>query len=152
REYAQALKEADRRKNEFLATLSHELRNPMTPLQSSLEILQREPDKATRKKIYQTIERELQHMVCLINDLLDISRISEGKIRLQREPLQLTQVLRFALESNQNAAHNHQQSIELNADDGTLWADADPVRLVQIISNLINNAIKYTPKGGKISV
>lgn len=152
REYARALKEADQRKNEFLATLSHELRNPMTPLQSGLEILQKEPDKATRKKIYDMIGRELNHMVALVNDLLDISRISEGKINLQREPLKLKDVVQFALESNQNFARIHEHEIELDIDDDTLWADADPVRLVQVVSNLINNAVKYTPKHGKITV
>ncbi|MCW8195924.1 response regulator [Proteobacteria bacterium 005FR1] len=151
REYARALQEADHRKDEFLATLSHELRNPLAPLRSGLEILQGDPSPEIREKIYKTMDRELEHMVCLINDLLDISRVSKGKINLQKKPVSLHEAVQMALESSEEIIRARDHDVTLEADE-KVWVEADPTRLVQIIANLVHNAAKYTPFKGKIRV
>jgi signal transduction histidine kinase len=151
REYARALQEADHRKDQFLATLSHELRNPLAPLRNGLEILQKNPAAAVRGKIYKTMDRELQHMVCLINDLLDISRISKGKINLQKKPVWLTEAVQMALESSEEIIKARDHHVHLETDE-SVWVEADPTRLVQIVANLVHNAAKYTPFAGKIRV
>lgn len=152
REYAHALQEADHRKDEFLATLSHELRNPLAPLRNGLEILQRTMDDAVREKIYCTMERELDHMVSLINDLLDISRVSKGKINLQKRPYTINEAVQMALESSEEIIRGREHEVLLHGADTAVWVDADPTRLIQIIANLIHNAAKYTPFGGRLEI
>ncbi|MBU6449026.1 MAG: response regulator [Rhodospirillales bacterium] len=147
---AQALRQADRRKDEFLATLAHELRNPLAPLRHGLDLLQhsREGSKAT--EILDIMDRQLTHLVRLIDDLLDVSRISQGKIVLRKERLELFNLIRAALETSRPLieAANHELTLELP--EATLWLEADLTRLAQVISNLLNNAVKYTPEGGHI--
>jgi PAS domain S-box-containing protein len=142
---------ADRRKDEFLATLAHELRNPLAPLRNALEILHRtDGDAALAEQARRMMGRQLDQLVRLVDDLLDVSRISRGKVRLRKERVELQAVLRSALEAVQPLiqAQGHELTITLPHEDIPL--DADATRLAQVIANLLNNAAKYTEKGGHI--
>lgn len=146
-----ALQEADRRKDEFLATLAHELRNPLAPISNGLHILQRPGiDGVTVDKIHKMMDRQIKHMVRLVDDLMEVSRITRGKIELRKERIDLAEVLQSAIETSRpviNAAR-HRLDVELSAEP--LFLDADKVRLTQVIANLLNNAAKYTHEGGRI--
>ncbi|WP_437672263.1 PAS domain S-box protein [Sorangium sp. So ce131] len=149
----EALKEADRRKDEFLAILAHELRNPLAPIRTGLQTLKRVPaDGPEAERTLAIMERQLAHMVRLIDDLLDVSRITRGKIDLRKERIDLETVIENAVEASRPLieAGRHQLSVALP--DEPLWLDADLTRLAQVVSNLINNAAKYTPDGGRIDV
>jgi len=150
--YAQSLEEADRRKDEFLATLAHELRNPLAPIRNGLEILRQQPNGKNADSAREMMERQLKHMVRLIDDLLDTSRISQGKIELRRENITLQAVIHSAVETSrpQIDAGKHKLSIDVPTED--IWLDADMTRLAQAVSNLLNNAAKYTPEGGEIKL
>jgi CheY-like chemotaxis protein/nitrogen-specific signal transduction histidine kinase len=147
----EALQEASRRKDEFLATLAHELRNPLGPIRNSLHLLRLSDDlNPSLEPVREIMERQVNHMVRLIDDLLDVSRISRGKIELRKETVELATVIDTAVETARTAidAAGHQLAISLPADP--IMLDADPVRLAQIIGNLLNNAVKYTEPGGQI--
>jgi len=147
----QALREADRRKDEFLATLAHELRNPLAPICNSLHILRLAgADAAAHEPVVEMMERQVGHMVRLVDDLLEVSRITRGKIELRKERVELAAVIRSAVEASQPVidAGNHQLAISLSPEAITL--EADPVRLAQVFANLLNNAAKYTDRGGQI--
>ena len=150
REARQALKEADRRKDEFLATLAHELRNPLAPIRNALHLLQQRPaEDPTVRAAQDILGRQVTHMVRLIDDLLDVSRITQGKLELRRQPVELSRVIEQALETSR--PHIAQQlTVALPSEPVRL--DADPVRLAQVLSNLLNNAAKFTPKSGRIDV
>lgn len=148
--YTGALKEADRRKDEFLATLAHELRNPLAPLRHGLDVLRRRPDGQEAANIRDVMDRQLVHMVRLIDDLLDVSRVTQGKIVLRKGKIKIADVVRSAVEGSRpliDSAH-HTLSIEMPPD--TLWLDADLTRMAQVVGNLLNNAAKYTQEGGEI--
>jgi signal transduction histidine kinase len=147
-----ALEEADRRKNEFLATLAHELRNPLAPLRHGLDILRRSPDSDAAAEIREMMDRQLVHLVRLIDDLLDVSRISQGKIELRKERIQAADVLRAALESSRPLIDSARHSLTIDAPPEPIWLDADLTRLAQVVGNLLNNAAKYTPEGGRIGL
>lgn len=147
------LREAGRRKDEFLATLAHELRNPLAPIRNALQVLQvADGDAALMQRARGMMERQLAQMVRLIDDLMDVSRITRGSLELRREPVTLAAVMRSALDTAEPliAAAGHRLSLDLP--DEALRLDADPVRLAQVFSNLLNNAAKYTPRGGRIHV
>jgi signal transduction histidine kinase len=147
------LRESDRRKDEFLATLSHELRNPLAPLRNSLQLLrlagQSDPVAAP---IHEMMERQVNHLVRLVDDLLEMSRISRGAFELRKERLDVGAFVRNAIETSDPLiqAAGHQLTVSLP--EVPLWVDGDPVRLAQIVANLLNNAAKYTDPGGRISV
>jgi PAS domain S-box-containing protein len=146
-----ALREADRRKDEFLATLAHELRNPLAPIRNSLEILKMPTvDSGTAQQTREMMERQVQHLVRLVDDLLDVSRVMRAKIELRRERVELAFVVARAVESAQPLieAQGHQLEIALPPD--ALLLDADPVRLAQVVGNLLTNAAKYTEAKGHI--
>ncbi|MRW86759.1 response regulator [Pseudoduganella sp. FT26W] len=149
--HARKLVEADRYKDEFLATLAHELRNPLAPIRNGLAVLKiGKPEQAQR--VLPMMERQLHHMVHLIDDLLDVSRISRGMVNLKRARVQLSAVIDSAVETSRPliSAANHRFTITL---PGTaVWLNADMTRVAQIISNLLNNAAKYTPPGGDIEL
>lgn len=151
RRRAEQLAEMDRRKDEFLATLAHELRNPLAPIRNSLHILRLSGgDGFASKRVLEMLERQVSHMVRLVDDLMEVSRITRGKIDLRKERIELTAILRSAVEISQpliESAH-HQLAITLPPDPVILEADA--VRLSQVIANLLNNAAKYTEEGGRI--
>ncbi len=147
------LREADARKDEFLATLSHELRNPLAPLRSSLEVVKR---VATAPPIasaaLEIMDRQLSHLVRLVDDLLEVSRITRGQVELRRESVRLDAAVRSAIETSEPLirAGNHRLIVSLP--DEPLLLDADPVRLAQIFGNLLNNAAKYSEKNGQIEI
>jgi PAS domain S-box-containing protein len=146
------LREADRRKNEFLAMLAHELRNPLAPIRNSLQLLRfvcpNPPDQVGHA--YDIIERQLEHLVRLVDDLLDVSRITSGKIQLQKERVDLAAVVARAVESAQPLIDARRHTLEIKLPADRLTVAADPVRLAQVLWNLLNNAAKYTPAGGRI--
>lgn len=147
----QALRDADRRKDEFLATLAHELRNPLAPIRNSLQILKlSRVDAVTMNQIMDMMERQVHHLVRLVDDLLDVSRVMRGKIELRREPIELSTVVTRAVETAQPLidAQGHHLDISLPTD--SMMLDADPVRLAQVIGNLLTNAAKYTEPKGRI--
>ena len=147
-----ALQEQDRRKNEFLATLSHELRNPLAPIRNAIAILHLREAPPEAKAMYAIIERQLQHMVRLVDDLLDVSRITRGRLELRRERLQLEAVVAPALEAVKPAIERAGHALEVSMPDQPAWLEGDGVRLVQVLVNLLTNAIKYTPGAGRISL
>ncbi len=149
---AEALKNADRRKDEFLATLAHELRNPLAPLRHGLDLLQRNPDGESAAKIRGMMDRQLKHLVRLIDDLLDVSRVSQGKIELRKERILVGDVIGAALETSRPLIDAARHTLTLDMPQERLWLDADLMRLAQVIANLLNNAAKYTPEGGRIGV
>jgi signal transduction histidine kinase/CHASE1-domain containing sensor protein len=144
------LQDADRRKDEFLAVLGHELRNPLAPVVTALEVARRDPSSAPRQ--LQLIERQTRHMVRIVDDLLDVSRISRGKIELRRQPLEVGEALSRAAESAAPLARTREQVLSVTPPAEPLVVDADPVRLDQILGNLLSNAIKYTPPGGQVAL
>jgi signal transduction histidine kinase len=146
------LKDADRRKDEFLATLAHELRNPLAALRHGLDILQRSADEAKACDIRNMMDRQLLHLVRLIDDLLDVSRISQGKIELRKDRIQMADVIRAALETSRPLieAAGHELAVDVPAQP--LWVEADLMRLAQVVGNLLNNAAKYTPEGGHLGL
>jgi signal transduction histidine kinase len=144
-----ALEEADRRKDEFLATLAHELRNPLAPLRHGIDVLRRKPDGDSAEDIRAMMDRQLTQMVRLIDDLLDVSRISQGKIELRRERLQAAEIVRLALEASRPLIESHGHRLTVDVPDAAIWLDADLTRMAQVLGNLLNNAAKYTPEGGR---
>jgi signal transduction histidine kinase/ActR/RegA family two-component response regulator len=150
-EQATQMQQADRRKDEFLATLAHELRNPLAPLRNAAYIL-RDPrtSEAESKWSRDVIERQVRHMARLLDDLLDVSRITRGRLELRKERCALAAVVGAARETSQPAIEDgsHELSVELPREEVEL--EADPIRLSQVLSNLLNNAARYTPSGGRI--
>ena len=149
--HLQALRDADRRKDEFLATLAHELRNPLAPIGNGVQVLRmRAHEDAAIDEIAAVMERQVTHMVRLIEDLLEVSRISRGRVDLRPEPVSVESIVRNAVETSQPLidAGDHQLTVTVPAEP--LMLNGDPVRLAQVFSNLLNNAAKYTDKGGRI--
>jgi signal transduction histidine kinase len=148
-----ALQDSDRAKDVFLATLAHELRNPLAPVWNGLTIIQSAPGDATRvQQVAEMIERQVGQLGRLVDDLLDVSRITTGKIELKKQTTELTGILRSAIETSLphiEAAH-HKLTVRLPDEPAEL--EADPVRLAQVFSNLLNNAAKYTRPGGQIDL
>lgn len=148
----QALRDADRRKDEFLATLAHELRNPLAPLSTGLQLMNTNLDERRARHIRHMMERQVNQLVRLINDLLDVSRISTGKVVLQLSRLDMRTVIESALESSQPAIAAAEHTLRAHLPDTPVWVMGDAARLEQVICNLVNNACKYTAKRGNITV
>ena len=150
------LRDVDRRKNEFLATLAHELRNPLAPIEHATEILARagdgEKDRARFAEARMVIERQVTHLVRLIDDLLDISRISHGKVGLRPERVSLASVVESALEAARPLFLSRQHAVEVVLPEAPVFLHGDPVRLAQILTNLLSNAARYTEPGGNVRV
>jgi signal transduction histidine kinase len=150
REAQEALREADRRKDEFLATLSHELRNPLAPLRNALHLLKlSKVDDPAVREAQDIMDRQVRHMVRLIDDLLDVSRITRGRLELRRESVDLGRVVEQAIET---ARPHVAQGLAVSLPREPVRLYGDPVRLAQVFSNLINNAAKYTPASGRIAI
>ena len=148
-----ALKEADRRKDEFIATLSHELRNPLAPLRNALNLLRLTGDgDASTAAIREMMERQVNHLVRLVDDLLEVSRISRGAFELRKERVEVAAIVRNAVETSEPLIRERRHDLSLGLPQEPLWLDGDPVRLAQILANLLNNAAKYTNPGGQISI
>lgn len=148
-----ALEEADRKKDEFLAVLAHELRNPLAPIRSGVEILQRQGStEPTNKRIFDIIERQAGHLSRLVDDLMDVSRITLGRIELRREWVDVETIVQEAVEESRSdiEARGHAFGVRVAPAMPLLWAD--PTRCTQILANLLGNAAKYTPQGGHIDL
>ncbi len=149
----QALRDADRRKDEFLATLAHELRNPLAPIRTGLQVVRlSRDDPATADRVLGVMERQLGHMVHLIDDLLDVSRITRGRLRLRRERVELAAVVGTAVEASRPAVEAAGHRLGVALPPAPVWLDADPTRLTQVLANLLTNAAKYTDPGGDITL
>ncbi len=146
-----ALHEADRRKDEFLATLAHELRNPLAPIRTAIEIVQRiGSDDPRLRSSWEIVDRQVRHMTRLVDDLLDVARITRGKIRLRRQSIGLAQVVQDAVESARPYIEASGHVLEVTVEEEPITVHADPTRLTQIFFNLLNNAAKFTPAGGHL--
>jgi two-component system, sensor histidine kinase len=152
-----AAETASRKKDEFLATLAHELRNPLAPIRSAVYVLKRldGDDTASREKagsLISMLERQVDHMVRLVDDLLEVSRITTGKIELMKRQVNLADVIEQAIEISEPLIKSEEHELVVSLGDEALTVDGDPMRLAQVFANLINNAAKYTPRGGRIEV
>jgi CheY-like chemotaxis protein len=153
RESEERLREADRRKDEFLATLAHELRNPLAPIRTSLEIIRLGGSTAVSlEHVRGIMERQIGHMVHLIDDLMDVSRITTGKIQLQRQPALLSELVEGAVEATRTFVSERRVALTVHLPETPCVLDVDRTRFVQILSNLLHNAAKFTPPGGRIDV
>jgi PAS domain S-box-containing protein len=145
------LREADRRKEEFLAILAHELRNPLAPIRNALELQRRDPQNPdTISRARALMERQVEHIVRLVDDLMDVSRISRNKLVLRKEEAELSAIVQSAVESIRPQLKGHTLTTQLP--HPPVYLDADRTRLVQVFANLLNNAVKYSPQGGPISL
>jgi PAS domain S-box-containing protein len=148
----EALRTADRRKDEFLATLAHELRNPLAPICMGLELMEHGVNSNGADEVRAMMERQSNHMVRLIDDLLDVSRITRGKLELRRCPVELSEVVRNAVDAARPTIEDARHRLTVSLPERPVLLYADPNRLTQVVSNLLNNAAKYTPAGGRIEL
>ena len=148
-----ALHEAQLRKDEFLAIFAHELRNPLAPIRNGIEILrQLAPVDGAAADAHAIIDRQISHLVRLVDDLLDVSRLAQGKIELRRERCSLSEIVRQTVDDYRSLFRDRGIAVTVSIPPDDLWVDGDPTRLAQIVSNLLHNASKYTPKGGWVTV
>jgi PAS domain S-box-containing protein len=150
----EALREADRRKDTFLATLAHELRNPLAPIRNGLQILRKRVD-ANDDIVQQTVtmmHRQMTHMVRLVDDLLDVSRITRGKLELKQQRVAVGELARSAVEASKTLMDVRDQVFSLDTQDDDVFVEGDPDRLVQVLANVLSNAAKFTPRGGSIKM
>jgi signal transduction histidine kinase len=150
--YAEELRTVDRRKTEFIAMLAHELRNPIMAFSGGARLLKKQRDPAQAEEIRERMERQAFHLSRLIEDLTDISRIGQGKISLRPEKIDLQTILTSALETSQTQIDSAGHELTLDLPEHTVWLQADKTRIAQVVSNLLNNAAKYTPPEGKITL
>jgi signal transduction histidine kinase/ActR/RegA family two-component response regulator len=150
---AAALRAADRRKNEFLATLAHELRNPLSPLRNAIEAVRLDGDSPTAiREVREMMDRQVHHLSRLVDDLLDVARIAEGKISLRTQCFDLRLTLEQAAQMNAPLVEARRHRFRLDLPATPVCVDGDPARLLQVFVNLLNNAAKYTPAGGQLSL
>jgi PAS domain S-box-containing protein len=153
RQVASELSETDRRKSEFLATLAHELRNPLAPIRNGLHVLRLSKDNPNQvEKVREMMERQVTQMVRLVDDLLDIARISSGKIELKKERSELKKIVLSAVETSLPIIEASHHEFSVSVAEEPVFLDVDAARISQILSNLLNNAAKYTPSGGRIAL
>ena len=148
----QELRAADRRKTEFLAILSHELRNPLAPIRSSLYVLARTTRREQAEHAREVIDRQVCHMTRLIDDLLDVSRIARGKVRLQRERVELGALVRRTAQDFREVFARSGIDFEVQVPERPLHVDGDPTRLAQVVGNLLQNAARFTPRSGRVTL
>ena len=148
----EALREADQRKNEFLGVLSHELRNPLAPIRNAVTILDRVPPGEQADRARAVIARQVDHLTRLVDDLLDVTRISRGKIHLRRTTVDLREILRRTAEDHAALLARDHITLGLHLEDAPVWVDGDPTRLAQIAGNLLANAAKFSNPGGRVVV
>lgn len=148
--YANALREADRRKNDFIAMLGHELRNPIMALHAGLQLLQRQSDEERKAVIHARMEVQAHHLSRLIEDLLDVARIDQGKISLQQERVSLQSIVDSAIDTSRPRIEAASHELTVSLPPEPVWLNGDFPRLSQVISNLLANAAKYTPREGRI--
>jgi signal transduction histidine kinase len=146
------MSDAERRKDEFLAILAHELRNPLQPLQTAVELMEHERDRPVPERVRNIIRRQVHHINRLVDDLLDVARFTAGKLELRRERVALETIVDEAITATRNAAEAKRQRISATGDRPGPHVHGDPIRLVQVVENLLSNAIKFTDVGGAISI
>ena len=152
-EIARIRREADRRKDEFLAMLAHELRNPLAPIRTGLELIRLAGDTpAAVEQVRTVMQRQVAHMVRLIDDLLDVSRITAGKIQLQRQLTPLAVMINSAVEAHRDAITAGRIELDVQLPDAPVWLDVDATRFVQVVSNVVHNAVKFTGSGGTLAI
>jgi PAS domain S-box-containing protein len=153
RRLAANLSEADRRKTEFLAVLAHELRNPLAPIRQGLHLMQTQADnRETVTKVREMLDRQINQMVRLVNDLLDVARITSGKVELQKQPAEIADLIKVAVETSLPLIEAARHRLTVTVPPELLMVCVDPARIAQVVSNLLNNAAKYTPAGGRIDL
>ncbi len=152
RQQARLLAASDRRKNEFLAMLAHELRNPLAPIVHAVELLERPLGPSDTARWRQVIRRQVLHLTRIVDDLLDVARITRGAVRLEPRRVGLAGLVEGVAETFRPLAVARRQSLSVYLPPSPLWLDADPTRLAQVISNLLHNAMKFTPDGGRIEL
>jgi signal transduction histidine kinase/ActR/RegA family two-component response regulator len=151
RQAEDALREGDRRKDEFLAMLAHELRNPLAPIRTAAQVLRlKGPAEPELELAQNVIDRQVQQLTRLVDDLLDLSRVSRGKIDLQLEPVALADVVARAVEISRPLIDARKHHLEVSLPEEAVQVEGDPARLAQVVSNLLNNAAKYTEEGGRV--
>ena len=143
---------ADQRKDEFLATLAHELRNPLAPIRTSLDVMRLSSSSGAGNAVAEIMERQVNQLVRLVDDLIDVSRITRGNVQLRKEPLDLATVIEAAIETSRPLIEAAEHVLDVRLPSAPLIVDADPMRLAQVFSNLLNNAARYTDPGGRIAV
>jgi two-component system CheB/CheR fusion protein len=148
----EALRDADRRKDEFLAMLAHELRNPLAPVRNGLQVIRMSPDRTVRDRSLEMMDRQLAHMVRLVDDLLDGSRIARGKLGVRRRHVTLADVVTSAVETARPAIDAAGHALDVSLPAEPVYLDADLTRLAQVFGNLLTNSAKYTPPGGRIAL
>ncbi len=146
------LRESDKRKDEFLAMLAHELRNPLAPVRNSLHLVRESEDESVRANALDVMDRQLGHLVRLVDDLLDVSRITTGKLELRAERTDLAQVVRHAVEAAQPEIARKKHTITVDVPEEGLYTDGDATRLTQVFANLLHNASKFTDHGGQVAI
>ncbi len=146
------LKDEDRRKDEFLATLAHELRNPLAPIRTGLALMRVSTDPHAVEHTRQVMERQLGHMVRLIDDLLDLSRVTQGKVQLEKERVELRSLVATALETSGHVLDAAGLHLVLRLPEAPILVDADRTRMAQVLGNLLNNAAKFTGRGGRVEI
>jgi PAS domain S-box-containing protein len=146
------LAESDRKKDEFLAVLSHELRNPLAPLRYALMLLQQSQDREQTLETLELMERQLGHVVHIVGDLLDLNRISRGTLGLRRQAVTLSRVLEDALVTTRPRMERSRHRVEVELPEAPIWLDVDPTRVAQVFANVLNNAAKYTESAGVIRI
>lgn len=148
-----ALVEADRRKDEFLATLAHELRNPLAPIASGLELMRViQDDPVQVDRILSTMERQTRQLITLVDDLMDLSRIAKSKLEVRKSRVLLKDVIEIAVEATQSMLVHYRHEFQVRVPDDDIYLHADPQRLAQVLINLLNNSAKYTPAGGQVEL
>ncbi|QEI05144.1 response regulator [Pigmentiphaga aceris] len=153
RRHEEELRSADRRKNEFLAMLAHELRNPLAALQNGVEYLRTQGDPGSPwRRVEDMMLRQTRQLARLVDDLLDVSRITQGTVRIKREPIEAATLAEMAAEANRGLMEQRGHHFRVEVPEQPIWLDADATRLTQALSNLLNNAARYTPTGGMISL
>jgi PAS domain S-box-containing protein len=153
RRKTEELQRTERRMNEFLAMLAHELRNPLAPIQSALDVVDRKPDDAaTAAWARGIIQRQTDQLSRLVDDLLDVSRITRGKVTLRREAVDVKATINQVVEAMRPTIEERRHSVEIHVPSEPLVIEADATRVAQVLSNIIGNAVKYTPDGGRITV
>ncbi len=148
-----ALREENRRKDAFLGTLSHELRNPLAPISNSLSVIERsEPGSERARRALAVIARQVAHLTRIVDDLLDATRIAHDKIRLQKQRVDLRALVQHTMDDYRQGFQSGGIQLDTHLEQGTFWVDADATRLAQVLGNLLTNAVKFTPSGGKVEV
>ncbi len=147
-----AAEESNRRKDEFIAMLSHELRNPLAPIRSGIEVIRRKVTEPTVAQAVEVMDRQVVHLVRLVEELLEVSRISQGRITLRKEPVELSKVIALGVETARPLVAARAQALDIVVPPAPVWVSGDGMRLSQVVANLLNNASKYTQERGRVEI